>query len=193
MDTKIIYKNMNTIAINTATDGRNGEYFNVTLTDSAGKALAGKAIQIGFNGKAYNRTTDAKGFCQLQINLPRVDIYTFAVCFLGDDEYFGSFEVACINVSAQKASLNVPNKSYAANAKTKSLTATYKSTRGNPIKGKKITFTVNGKSYTATTNANGVATVNVSLSKKGTYSFTAKYAGDQTYASVSKKAQLVIK
>ena len=61
------------------------------------------------------------------------------------------------------------------------------------MKGKKISFTVNGKTYTGTTNANGVASVKVSISKKGTYSFTAKYAGDNTFATVSKSGKLTIK
>ena len=87
----------------------------------------------------------------------------------------------------------VPNKSYAASAKTKTLTATFKSAKGNPIANKWITFKVNGKTYKAQTNAKGVASVNVSLNKKGTYSFTAKYAGDSTYTAVNKAGKLTIK
>ena len=76
---------------------------------------------------------------------------------------------------------------------TKTLTATFKTKAGHALKGKTIKFTVNGKTYTAKTNSKGVATVKVSLSKKGTYKFTAKYAGDNTYAAISKKATLKIK
>ena len=130
---------------------------------------------------------------KLQINLGYVGPYTFAICFLGDDEYLASFVVAKITVKAQKCSLTVPNKSYKANAKTKSLTATFKSVRGKLIKNKKVTFTVNGKTYTAKTNEKGVATVKVSLNKKGTYKFTAKFAGDSTYAAITKTAKLTIK
>ena len=129
----------------------------------------------------------------MQINLEREGIYTFAIAFLGDEEYNGTFAVAKITVSKQKGSLTVPNKSYAASAKTKTLTATFKSAAGNVVAGKKVTFTVNGKTYSATTNAKGVATVNVSLSKKGTYSFTAKFAGDGAYKAITKSAKLTIK
>ena len=128
----------------------------------------------------------------MQINLGTVNWYTFAVSFLGDYEYNASFVVAKINVVAQKGTLTVPNKSYKASA-TKTLTATFKSASGKLVKGKKVTFTVNGKTYSATTNAKGLATVKVSLNKKGTYSFTAKFAGDRTYAAITKKAKLTVK
>ena len=190
--TKINYNDMKTVAVNTASDGRVGKYFNVTLTDVGGNPLANKEIKIGFNGKIYNKTTDANGFAKLQINLARAEVYTFAVAFLGDDEYNASFIVAKINVTKQSPKLTTANKSYKASAKTKTLTATFKTALGNPIKSKKITFTVNGKTYTGTTNANGVASVKVSLSKKGTYSFTVKYAGDNTFNTVSKTGKLTI-
>ncbi len=190
--TKIEYKNMVTTAVAKA-DGRVGEYFYVRLTDDKGKALADKPIKIGFNGVVYNRTTDANGSAKLQINLGYKGIYTFAIGFLGDDNYTGAFEVASITVNLQKPQLTTSSKTYKASAKTKSLTATFKTVKGNPVSGKKISFTVNGKTYSATTNSKGVATVKVSLSKKGTYSFTAKYAGDNQFATISKSAKLTIK
>ncbi|WP_458405244.1 hypothetical protein [Methanobrevibacter sp.] len=192
-ETQIVYQNMTTTAVDVDTDGRVGKYFYITLKDKSGKALANKPVQIGFNGNVYSRVTDDKGQAKLQINLKNAGTYTFAVSYLGDDTYNGSFVVAKIVVSKQKGSLTVPNKSYKASAKTKSLIATFKSASGKVVKGKKITFTVNGKTYSATTNAKGVATVKVSLNKKGSYSFTAKFAGNNMYAAITKKAKLTIK
>ena len=183
---------MTTTAI-TRTADRNGEYFTFTLKDGNGKILVNKPVAIGFNGKVYNKTTNASGQARLQVNLKKAGGYTFAIAFLGDDEFNASFAVAKITVNKQKASLTVPNKSYKATAKTKSLTATFKDSKGKAVSGKKITFTVNGKTYSAKTNSKGVATVKVSLSAKKTYSFTAKYAGDNTFLAVTKKAKVVIK
>ena len=162
------------------------------MRDSDGVPLANKPVQFGFNGKIYNKTTDENGIAKLQINLQRYDIYTFAVNFQGDDQYNGSFAVAKITVKKQTPTLTVPNKSYKASAKTKTLTATFKSASGKVVANKKVTFTVNGKTYTATTNDKGVASVKVSLSDKKTYSFTAKFAGDNTYAAVTKTAKVTI-
>ncbi len=78
LSSKISYNNMTTTAVDVDTDGRVGEYFTITLTDSEGKALANKFVQIGFNGNVYNRTTDNDGKAKLQINLKNAGTYTFA-------------------------------------------------------------------------------------------------------------------
>lgn len=192
INTRIDCKNMTTTAV-ASEDGRIGEYFQVTLKDENGTALANKPIKIGFNGRVYDRTTDENGSAKLQINLAYKGTYTFAIGFLGDEEYLGAFEVAKITVKVQTPKLTAPNKSYKVSAKTKSLTATFKTANGKAVSGKKISFTVNGKTYSAKTNSKGTATVNVSLNKKGTYSFTVKFAGDDTFATSSAKAKLTLK
>jgi hypothetical protein len=192
-ETQIIYQNMTTTAVDVDTDGRIGKYFFITLKDKEGNLLKNKHVQIGFNGNVYDRDTDENGSAKLQINLKNAGTYTFAVAYLGDDEYNGSFIVAKIVVNKQKASLTVPAKTYKASAKTKTITATFKSASGKAVNGKKITFTVNGKTYTALTDKNGVAKVNVRISKKGSYKVTAKFAGDSTYSSIGKTATLKIK
>ena len=192
IETQIVCKNMTTTAVDVDTDGRVGQYFYITLKDKKGNLLKNKPVKIGFNAVVYDRVTDKNGQAKLQINLRNAGTYTFAVSFLGDDDYNGSFVVAKIVVQKQKGSLTVPAKTYKASA-TKTLTATFKSASGKVVSGKKITFTVNGKSYSATTNSKGVATVKVSLNKKGTYSFTAKFAGNSMYAAISKTAKLTIK
>ena len=96
-------------------------------------------------------------------------------------------------ISYEKDSNQASNKSYKASAKTKTLTGTFKTANGNVVKGKKISFTINGKTYTATTNAKGVASVKVSLSKKGTYTCTAKFNGDTTFKATSTKFKVTIK
>ena len=192
IETQIVYENMTTTAVDVDTDGRVGKYFYITLKDKNNNLLKNKPVQIGFNGQVYDRVTDENGSARLQINLKNAGTYTFAVSYLGDDEYNGSFIVAKIVVNKQKGSLTVPNKSYKASASSKTLTATFKSASGKVVANKKITFTVNGKSYSATTNAKGVATVKVSLNKKGTYSFTAKFAGNTMYAAMNKTAKLTI-
>ena len=188
---------MVTNAVDSKNEGRVGEYFVWKLVDEDGKPLANTPMQIGFNGVVYDYrngiVTDENGMAKLQINLGYKGQYTFAICFLGDEDYKASFVVAKITVNTQTGSLTVPNKSYKASAKTKALTAVFKSAKGKLVQGKKVTFTVNGKSYTAKTNAKGVATVKVSLNKKGTYKFTAKFAGDSTYSAIKKTGKLTIK
>ena len=176
LKTYISYSNMDTKSVLKA-EGRAGEYFVVKLLDNNKKALANVPIKIGFNGVIYNRTTNATGEARLQINLLKPTLYTFAIAYLGDTKYQASFEVAKITVKAQTPKLTSASKTFKASAKTKSISATLVSARSAAISGQKVSFTVNGKTYTGKTNAKGVATVNISLNKKGTYSCTVKFAG----------------
>ena len=193
VDTEITAEDMSVATVNTAVDGKIGKYFTVALKDSLGNILVNKTVQISINNEKYNLTTDENGTAKLQLNILKANVYTCAIAFLGDDAYNGLFDIAKVTVNKQKAKLTVAKKTYKAKAKTKKLTATFKSAKGKAIKGKKITFKVKGKTYTAKTNAKGVATVKVKITKKGKYTFTAKFAGDNTYKALSKKGKLTIK
>lgn len=174
-------------------DGKVGDYFKFYLRDAEGNPLVNKAISVGFNGHVYDYVTDENGGAKTQINLGKAGGYTFAVCFLGDEEYNSSFAVAKITVTQQTPKLTAKAATYKAAAKTKSLSVTFKSKFGNVVSGRTIKVTVNGKTYTAKTNSKGVATVKVSISKKGTYTYTASFAGDNIFKATSAKAKLVIK
>ena len=191
--TKIDAKNMNIVTLATNKIDKSDIYFNVTLVDSEGNALVNKSIELGVNGVKYTKVTDENGVARQKISFGYKGKYTFGVAFLGDETYNASFEVYLIDVAAQTPKLTTKAATYKASAKTKSISATFKTAKGSVIANKKISFTVNGKTYTGTTDSKGVATVKVSISKKGTYSFTAKYAGDDTYKAVSASGKLTIK
>ena len=180
--------------------GERGNYFKIQLLDDNLNPLANKTVQIGFNGKVYTTVTNETGWAQLQINLAGAGTYTFAVAFLGDENYNASFVVQKIVVNKKKTTIDAPAKSYKASAKTKSYTVTLKTDKGSSIdgktymaSGKKVTMTINGKTYTAKTNSKGQATFKLSITKKGTFSATVKFDGDKTYAASSKSAKITIK
>ena len=89
--------------------------------------------------------------------------------------------------------MTVAKKTYKRSKKTKYLYATLKATNKKAIKGKKLVFIINKKKYTAKTNKKGVAKVKVKLSKRKTYKFTVKFAGDNTFKKITKKGKVVIK
>ncbi|WP_297979861.1 right-handed parallel beta-helix repeat-containing protein, partial [uncultured Methanobrevibacter sp.] len=101
LKTQIICENMTTNAINVNLDGRNGEYFTFKLIDSNGNALSNRNVLVGFNGHIYNYTSDENGSAKTQINLGVKGGYTFAVSFLGDENYNASFAVAKITVNPE--------------------------------------------------------------------------------------------
>ena len=194
MATAIVANAMTTTTVNTKINGKNaGKNYSITLKDSNGNVLAGKEVLISIDGKIYKCTSNDKGLASIKIALSKKGTYPVVVSFLGDEKYNGSFAVAKVIVNPQKVKLTVTKKTYKASKKTKYLYATLKATNKKAIKGKKLVFTVNGKKYTAKTNNKGIAKVKVKLSKRKTYKFTVKFAGDNTFKKISKKGKVVIK
>ena len=193
VDIKFDMKDTSVAAIDTSIDGNSGKYFTITLKDASGNTLANKKVIVTLNSKKYELTTDAQGIAKVQLNIAKANTYIATVCYLGDESYNSAVEMAKVTVKKQTPKLTTAKKTYKAKAKTKKLTATFKTSKGKAVKGKKITFNVKGKTYTAKTNAKGVATVKVKLTKKGKYTFKASFAGDDTYSAITKKAKLVLK
>ena len=191
LNTALICPNM-TITTYDKNTNDTPSYYEVKLIDQNGNPVINRTIQIGFNGKIYDRTSDENGIAKVKLTLAYTSVYTFAVYFLGDESYASTFDVSTVTIIKKNATITPKTVSYSVNAKTKTLTATLKDKNNKPLASKKVTFTVNGKTYTATTNSKGVASAKISLSKKGTYTFTAKFAGDNIYNSVSKKGKLTL-
>ena len=165
----------------------------VTLKDGSGNLVANRKVTATVNGKTVSATTNSKGVATFNLALNAVKTYTVSLKFAGDSYYTASSSSIKVKVTKTKTKLTVPKKTYKAKAKTKKLTATLKDQTGKAIKSKKVTFIVNKKKYTAKTNKKGVATVKVKLSKKKTYKFTVKFAGDKTYVAVKKTGKVKIK
>ncbi|MDO5832879.1 MAG: adhesin, partial [Methanobrevibacter sp.] len=163
-----------------------------------GNPLVNMSCLVAVNGPIYNVTTDEQGRFGVQINLARANTYTYALSFLGNDKYSASFNSTKLILTAKKTSITAKDKAFKASAKTKSFSVTLKTVK-NPYdgktylnKGKKITLTVNGKTYSALTNAKGVAKFTIKLTKKGKYTAKVKFAGDKTYKASSKSVKITI-
>ncbi len=165
----------------------------VTLKDGSGNVIANRKVTATVNGKTYTATTNSKGVATFKLTLKTVKTFTVSLKFVGDSYYTASTKSIKVKVTKTKTKLTVPKKTFKRAAKVKKITATLKDQTGKVIKSKKVTFTVNGKKYTAKTNKKGVATVKVKLSKKKTYKVTVKFAGDKTYYAVKKTGKVVIK
>lgn len=165
----------------------------VTLKDASGKAIANKVITYSINGVTKTAKTNANGIIKISVNQAKAGTYYYSLCFLGDDDYKSVFKSVKVTVNKQSTKAVFKAKTFKVKAKTKKVSFTLKDAKGKAIKGKKITVKVNGKTYTAKTNAKGVATVSLKLTKKGKYTATAKFAGDTTYKAITKKAKITLK
>ena len=153
-------------------------------------ALANQTVKVVFDNAVYELTTDAKGVAVLPFALNKGGSYNVDVFYLGDDNYRGSDATAKLTINKIKTAITASGKTFLATATTKKLTATLKDANGNVLANKKVTFTVNGKTYTATTNAKGVATVKLALKAAKTYTVSIKFAGDSVYAASTKSVKV---
>lgn len=163
----------------------------VTLKDAAGNILANKEITYSVNGVTKTVKTDANGVAKITVNQV-AGTYYYSLCYLGDDDYKASFKTvkATVNKQAVKATFK---KASLKVKKFKKVKFTLKTSAGKAIAGKKITVKVNGKTFSAKTNSKGVASIKVKVAKKGKKLAVAKFAGDNVYKAITKKAYFTVK
>ena len=180
--------------------GERGNNFTVQLRDENGRPIADKTVYIGYNGVTLIRTTDANGYANVQINLKNSGLYTFVVVFMDDEEYDASMKVFKVTINKKPTSISASAKTFKASAKTKKYTVTLKTIPGSSAdgktylaSGKKVSLKINGKTYTAKTNAKGQATFSLKITKRGIFNAVVSYAGDNTYNPSSSKVKITIK
>lgn len=180
--------------------GETGGYLTFTLTDTNGELLSNKTVQIAFNCTIYNVTTNESGIGKLQINLANSNVYTCAISFVGDESYNACpLTITKLTVNKKKTTISASSKTFKVKTKTKTVSVTLKTVKNTYdgktylYKGKKLTLTVNGKTYSAKTNAKGVAKFSLKLTKKGKYTAKIKFSGDATYKASNKSIKITIK
>jgi hypothetical protein len=170
--------------------GEKGTMFYFYLLDADGKAVANKGVKIGIFDKIYTVKTDKNGRGGLQINIANANYYTYGISFLGDDDYKASFAVCSLQIVKKSVTITPAKTSYSfkTSAKTKTVTATLKSTNSYIPKGKQVTLTIAGKTFKTTVGDKGQISFNIgSITAKGTYKVAIKFAGTNTYAAANSK------
>ncbi len=150
---------------------RNGTQYVAKFLDSNGKALANTDVKFNINGVFYTRVTDENGMARLNIRLdPASYIITAYNPVTGEQK---ANEVTVLpRIIAEDLSMKYLDGS--------SFNATLVDGQGKAVAGVNITFNVNGVFYHRTTDANGVARLNIRL-MPGDYIITSTY--DKCWAS----------
>ena len=165
----------------------------VTLKDINGKVLANKKVTVKLGSISKTLKTNSKG--QVSVNVATLvpKTYTATVKFAGDSSYKASTVKPKVVVNKVKPKLAAKAKTFKVKAKVKKYTATLKNNKGKVLKKAKLTLKVGKKTYTAKTNAKGVATFKVKLTNKGKYTGTVKFAGNKYFKAISKKVKVTVK
>ena len=149
----------------------NGTSYVAKFLDSDGKALTNTTVKFNINGVFYTRVTDENGMASLNIRLdPNSYIITAYNPETGEQR---ANEVTVLpRIIAEDLSMKYLDGS--------SFNATLVDGQGKAVTGVNITFNVNGVFYHKTTDANGVARLNIRL-MPGDYIITSTY--DKCWAS----------
>ena len=153
------------------------KYYRVKVFDDYGKALNGETISIVINGNAYHVKTDKNGIAGVRLNKFKVGKYTVIIDYKG-------FKVS--NKITVRSTLTAKNKSVK-KKKVVKFAAKLVNVNGKPLKAKKITFKIKGKTYKVKTNKKGIATLKLKKLKAG------KYTIKTSYGAVKISNKLIIK
>ena len=144
-----------------------GTSFVAKFLDKSGKALVNTKITFNINGVFYDKVTDADGMAKLGIRLrPDVYILTAYNPVTGEEKGFN------INVKSLIESHDLTK--YYLNESRYEVTLYNKD--GSLAVNKTVTFNINGVFYTKTSDANGVASLGISL-RPGEYIITTIFDG----------------
>ena len=145
---------------------KNASQYSLRLLDDKGNPVgAGVSIQLNINGIFYTKTSDANGYVKMNINLPPGTYIITA-------EYKGLRASNTIKVLSVLETKDL-NMKFRDGSKFE---AKVLDGQGNPYAGQTVTFNINGVFYTKTTDADGIARLNINL-PAGTYIITSMYNG----------------
>ena len=163
---------------------------NLKLED--GSALADKVVAILIDGETVGfGSTDENGTFKVTVKNIAAGTHSIVAYFAGDNNTKASLDTAVLKVNKRATALTA-SKATLAVKKVKKIKVALKSAK-KAVAGKKVTITVNGKTFTAKTNSKGIATISVKVLKKGKFTAAVKFAGDATYKAAIKKVVYVVK
>ena len=147
---------------------KNGTRYYVSVKQND-KPIANEKITFNINGVFYSRTTDANGLASLAINLLPKNYIITAVRDSNGETISNTIEVKSLLIDNKDIEMFYRNGS-------RYTVKVIKSDGTAAGAGEEVTFNINGVFYKRTTDANGVAGLNINL-LPGDYIISAEYNG----------------
>ena len=170
--------------------GENEIIFSATLKTEDGRPITGN-VTLELNKEFYKIViTDGIGSRSFD-KLPEGK-YTYSATYKGTDKISratdnGTFEIKSVEYNVI---LNAPDVKMTYHDGTRFI-ATLTDKQGNPIRDAAIEITINGKTYTKTTDEKGVVSLGLSLDS-GIYTVTVNFKGTADYTPITRQAKVTI-
>ena len=137
---------------------KSATYFKVTLKDKNGKAIANQKITLKVNGKKYSATSNKNGIASVKTAALSVGSYTVALSYAGSSAYSSSSLSKKVKVLSSINGGDITRYYGPVSQYSVTFWKNY-----NALANTKVSFKVNGVTYTKTTDKNGVAKLPVNL------------------------------
>lgn len=155
------------------------------LTDSTGAPASGRALTFSASGQAFAATTDATGVARVDITLSSAPgPLPVSVNFAGDATLPALQASSTITIDREETRLRYTGKTLVRTGLPQPVTALLVDPGSlAPIANKTVTFKIGSTTATAITDANGVATANITLTSAqvGPSSMVVAFAGDDFF------------
>ncbi|MBO7719118.1 MAG: Ig-like domain repeat protein [Methanosphaera sp.] len=159
------------------------------LTDENNTKMANQNVQLITDSKNYTVKTNANGTVTQSHKVTNIGTLTITAKYNGNTSYntsSSSVKIAVRSKSganskvATKITLKVSNSTPIITNNV-TINATLTDVNNYKLSNENITLTIDGKSYTLKTNANGLVTQTYAPTKAATINITAKYNGNTVY------------
>ena len=159
-----------------------------------GYSLSSKKVTVKVGSITKTSKTNDKGQVSLDVSSLAPKTYTATIIFAGDSTHVKSSAKVKVTVKKATPKLTAKAKAFKKSVKTKKYSITLKTNQNKVMKNTKVTLKVNGKTYSAKTNAKGQATFKITkLTMKGTFTAVVKFAGNKYYNAKTVKPKITIK
>lgn len=170
-----------------------GDNLVATLKDNDGNPIRDVPLTVDMGGLS-TILTDNNGQIKVSTNGLAPGSHQAAITFYGTQKFEKTTKKVTVAVKKANPKMTATKMSYKAKLKTKSYVVTLKTNQNKVLKNAKVTLKVNGKTYSASTNSKGQATIKITkLTKKGTFSAVVTYAGNTYYNKMTKTVKITCK
>lgn len=157
----------------------------VKLVDELGAPVSDKNVLIIIGTIMYTSTTDSNGVVYITTDGMPAGNYTVSYRFTGDSSYNPCNGSSNLVINKAAAVIDSTNLTKVYGDSGSRYIVYLLDSNNNPIANQAISFTICGKTYNRTTDANGSASLAINL-KVGKYTINVRYPGDSNYKSSSK-------
>ena len=156
--------------------------YTITLKDPNGNGISKQKITIKCNGKTYTKKTNSKGQVSIKVKFSKIKSYSIKASYKGSNKYKKSSATGKITVQKTSTVITAFNDETFPNT-SKDYTVALKTTNGKAISKQSLKITLNGQTYTKTTDNNGQVIIPLVFSEENTYQASITYAGNSIYKS----------